>query len=182
MAEIRLLGSAIHAGDSCQNSLTTDFKPTKNSKWNVIKSFESCCPVDTSGNLGGGPRSEHNLQPSFKIPEGISPRKYTFSWTWFNKLGNREMYMHSAPITVARPLLDQSSKNSEDISFYPPMFVANINGCMTKEGVEIRFPEPGDIVEVKGQGEGIPEGGGPVCIGNPRFGSSFDSEMATALQ
>lgn len=68
---------------------------------------------------------------------------------------HREMYMNCAPITVAKSLLEQSSKNSENISFYPPVFVANIDGCMTKEGVDIRFPESGDTIEVRGQGEGI---------------------------
>ncbi|KAJ5240385.1 uncharacterized protein N7469_001976 [Penicillium citrinum] len=178
---IRLLGSAIHGGGSCQISLTTDLEPTKISKWSVIKSFEGGCPSDASWNLGGLATTDHDLQIPFKIPEGISPGRYTLAWTWFNKIGNREMYMNCAPITVAKPPLEQYSKNPMDVSFFPPMFVANINGCMTKEGVDIRFPEPGDIVDAKGQGGEMADGGGPACVGNPRFGFSADSAVATTL-
>jgi hypothetical protein len=35
-----------------------------------------------------------------------------------------------------------------------PMFVANVNGCTTKESVDIRFPQAGDNVEYKGQPRG----------------------------
>jgi hypothetical protein len=43
----------------------------------------------------------------------------------------------------------------------PPMFVANVNGCTTKESVDIRFPQAGDNVEYKGQ---------PGCWGRGRTG------------
>ncbi|KAJ5974895.1 hypothetical protein N7481_008602 [Penicillium waksmanii] len=182
---IRLLGSATHGGGSCQISLTTDLEPSKDSKWNVIKSFEGGCPSDVSWNLNGLSTTDHDLELPFSIPEGIRPGKYTLAWTWFNKIGNREMYMNCAPITVAKAPLDPPSRNMADAQVFPPMFVANINGCMTTEGVDISFPEPGNFVEPKRQAEKWPEESGPVCVGFPRFGGFVASEstrpvMATA--
>lgn len=175
---IRLLGSATHGGGSCQISLTTDLEPSKNSKWKVIKSLEGGCPSNVSRNLNGLWNSDHDLELDFTIPEGIQPGKYTLAWTWFNKLGNREMYMNCAPITVAKSPLDPPSINVMRPPVFPPMFVANINGCMTIEGVDISFPEPGDAVEPKRQTKNRPEESGPVCVGFPRFGGSTASESS----
>ncbi|KAJ5976455.1 hypothetical protein N7481_010162 [Penicillium waksmanii] len=175
---VRLIGSATHGGGSCQISLTTDLEPSKNSKWNVIKSFEGGCPSDVSRNLNGMWNTDHDLELPFTIPEGIQPGKYTLAWTWFNKLGNREMYMNCAPITVTNAPLDPPSRNVADAPAFPSMFVANINGCMTTEGVDISFPEPGNFVESKRQVEKRPEESGPVCVGFPRFGGSAASESA----
>lgn len=178
---IRLLGSATHGGGSCQISLTTDLEPSKTSKWSVIKSFEGGCPSDISWNLNGLSTTDHDLELPFTIPEGIQPGKYTLAWTWFNKIGNREMYMNCAPITVAKMPLDPLSRNMVDAPVFPPMFVANINGCMTTEGVDISFPEPGGFVEPKRQAGKRPEEGEPVCIGFPRFGGSAASESARPI-
>jgi hypothetical protein len=32
----------------------------------------------------------------------------------------------------------------------PPIFIANVNGCITRENVDIHFPWPGSIVEYNG--------------------------------
>lgn len=178
---IRLLGSATHGGGSCQISLTNDLEPSKNSKWYVIKSFEGGCPSNVSWNLDGWSTTDHDLELPFTIPEGIRPGKYTLAWTWFNKIGNREMYMNCAPITVVKSPLGQPSGKLLDVPVFPPMFVANINGCMTKEGVDISFPEPGSLVEPKRQAGKRPEESGPVCVGIPRFGGSAASESASSV-
>ncbi|CAG8890739.1 unnamed protein product [Penicillium salamii] len=167
---IKLLGSATHGGGSCQVSLTTDREPTKRSEWKVIKSYEGGCPANVPGHLPGDATSDHSLQLYFAIPEGIEPGKYTLAWTWFNRIGNREMYMNCAPITVAN---DSPSNSSDDTPkqspAFPPMFVANINGCITRENVDIRFPWPGSIVEYNGDRNNRPQESEPVCSGNPTF-------------
>ena len=84
-------GSATHGGGSCQLSVTSDRKPTKDSEWKVIKSFEGGCPANVDGNES----SNDNSKFEFAIPEGIEAGKYTIAWTWFNRIGNREMYMNS---------------------------------------------------------------------------------------
>jgi hypothetical protein len=170
---LSLVGSATHGGGSCQISLTTDLEPTKESKWMVIKSFEGGCPVNTEGNLSGGPTMVIPTSLSFGIPEGIEPGKYTLAWTWFNRIGNRKMYMNCAPITIAgkdvnrntpaRPQKDTKVAEKKATSF-PPMFVANIgSNCTTPEGFDIRFPQAGNFVERKGDSSNILPNNIPVC-------------------
>lgn len=158
-------GGATHGGGSCQVSLTEDLKPTKDSKWMVIHSIEGGCPDKTPGNLGEDAKGTGATKFQYSIPQGISAGKYVLAWTWFNKVGNREMYMDCAPITVTgggkkRDVDDATSYNAteeydldeilkRDTSF-PDMFVANIpqaKGCGTSEGRDAIFPNPGASVE-----------------------------------
>ena len=168
---IKLLGSRTHGGGSCQVSLTSDREPTKSSEWKVIKSYEGGCPAKVPGNLDGSAESDHSLQLHFAIPEGIAPGKYTLAWTWFNRVGNREMYMNCAPISVANDSMSKSSENMPKQSLaFPPMFIAKVNGCITRENVDIRFPWPGSVVEYNGDSKYRPKEGEPACTGNPTFG------------
>jgi hypothetical protein len=170
---LTFVGSATHGGGSCQISLTTDLKPTKSSEWKVIKSFEGGCPANVDGNMSGGPETPDPYTFDFKIPEGIEAGKYTLAWTWFNRIGNREMYMNCAPITVSGGSSKRSPAELEKrSSSFPPMFVANVNGCTTKESVDIRFPQPGDNVEYKGQPGNLAAEGSEACTGTPTFGGS----------
>jgi hypothetical protein len=178
-------GSATHGGGSCQISLTTDLTPSKDTEWQVIKSFEGGCPANVDGNLSGGSTMVDPYSFDFAIPEGIAAGKYTLAWTWFNRIGNREMYMNCAPVTVKSA---SSSKRSEEIevkavekrsSTFPPMFVANINGCTTSENVDIRFPQPGDVVQYLGEPSNLAEEGAAACTGTPTFGSAGDSATGT---
>ncbi|KAJ5651579.1 uncharacterized protein N7484_005302 [Penicillium longicatenatum] len=138
---IRFEGSATHGGGSCQLSLTKDREPTKDSEWKVIKSYEGGCPTKAE-KLAGGATTDNGLQLDFAIPEGVNSGKYTLAWTWFNRIGNRQMYMNCAPITVASDSPQQSYKSiQKQRPNFPPMFIANINGCITKENVDIRFPQ-----------------------------------------
>ena len=172
--KLSFIGSATHGGGSCQVSLTTDLQPSKESKWSVIKSFEGGCPANVEGNLGGGPNSPDPTTFNFTIPEGVNPGKYTLAWTWLNRIGNREFYMNCAPVTItgggsskreAEAEADLEKRSAD----FPPMFVANINGCTTKEDVDIRYPDPGKYVEYLGNPSNLaPEG--PQCSGTPTFG------------
>ncbi|KAJ6134749.1 CAZyme family AA11 [Penicillium sp. IBT 18751x] len=163
-------GSATHGGGSCQLSLTEDLMPSKESKWKVIKSYEGGCPANVGTNLAGSATADNGLQLEFAIPENIPPGKYTLAWTWFNRIGNREMYMNCAPITVTSGSSPQSCKSMQkQTPNFPPMFIANINGCITKEGVDIRFPQPGSIVEHNGQPNNLLQEVEPPCTGTPTF-------------
>ncbi|KAJ5451533.1 hypothetical protein N7491_000715 [Penicillium cf. griseofulvum] len=172
---LTFIGSATHGGGSCQISLTTDLQPSKSSSWKVIKSFEGGCPANVDGNMPGGPDSIDPYTYNFTIPDGITAGKYTLAWTWFNRIGNREMYMNCAPITVSGGSSKRSPEELERrAASFPPMFVANINGCMTQESVDIRFPQPGDYVEYSGQSINLAKDASQACTGTARFGGSGD--------
>lgn len=175
-------GSATHGGGSCQVSLTSDREPTKNSEWKVIQSYEGGCPADVAGNLAGGPTSDNSLQLLFTIPENIDPGKYTLAWTWFNRIGNREMYMNCAPVTVTSDSSFRSFKDEEKYSnIFPPMFIANINGCNTPEGVDVRFPQPGSVIEYNGQVNDLTGENDPACTGIPAFGGVGVTKTTVSL-
>lgn len=148
---LQLKGGATHGGGSCQISLTKDEIPTKDSKWEVIHSIEGGCPADDPGNRSG---NSEELLPIFKysIPDGLAAGRYSLAWTWFNKIGKREMYMNCAPVQIgggaAKREVAKISKKRQ--SGLPVMFTANIgNGCSTNEGSDVTFPDPGSNV-VKG--------------------------------
>ncbi|KEQ75657.1 hypothetical protein M436DRAFT_12732, partial [Aureobasidium namibiae CBS 147.97] len=131
--DLKFTGSATHGGGSCQLSVTYDYPPPADkSKWKVIHSYIGSCPVTAQGNIA-----------QFQIPEGMKNGNATLAWTWFNKIGNREMYMNCAPISI--------SGGSDDDTFYnnlPELFVANIPGqCKFDDGsFVVGFPDPGKFV------------------------------------
>lgn len=174
-------GSATHGGGSCQVSLTSDREPSQSSEWKVIKSFEGGCPANVESNIAGDSTAADPYTFDFAIPESITPGKYTLAWTWFNRFGNREMYMNCAPITVTSGSAKRSKGEAQnDSSNFPPMFVANINGCITQEGVDIRFPQPGENVEYKGQITNLAPKDEAACKGFPTFGSSAVTRLNPA--
>ncbi|EPS34477.1 chitin binding domain-containing protein [Penicillium oxalicum 114-2] len=168
--QLHLQGQATHGGGSCQISLTEDRAPSKSTSWKVIQSFEGGCPANVAGNIGGDANAPNPTLFNYTIPDDFAPGKYTLAWTWFNRIGNREMYMNCAPVTVTK----SSNKRSTPVvqkrtANYPPMFVANINGCKTLEGVDIRFPQPGpNPITLKNDTNLIAEGA-PACSGIPTF-------------
>ncbi|KAJ5099695.1 hypothetical protein N7532_006696 [Penicillium argentinense] len=173
--ELTFEGSAVHGGGSCQISLTTDRQPTKDSTWKVIKSFEGGCPANADANLPGNDDAVFH----FEMPEDIEAGKYTLAWTWFNRIGNREMYMNCAPVTVTSGSKKRAPEEDKVIekrtANYPPMFVANINGCTTKEGIDIRFPQPGGNVQYLGRTANLAPEGQDACTGTPSFGGAGNS-------
>jgi hypothetical protein len=94
---LEFIGIAVHAGGSCQVSITYDLQPTNLSVFKVIHSIEGGCPAqNTTGNLdseGGTATSPDPFTYSFMVPSSIPTGNATIAWTWFNKDGNREMYM-----------------------------------------------------------------------------------------
>ncbi|KAK5993471.1 hypothetical protein PT974_06902 [Cladobotryum mycophilum] len=136
-------GSAVHGGGSCQVSVTTDLHPDKNSVWRVIKSIEGGCPAKgQTGNMGSNANAQVPYTYDFTIPAELASGNYTIAWTWFNKIGNREMYMNCAPMTVTGSGGSDSFLNS-----LPNMFEANNgNDCITPDSKDVLFPNPGKYV------------------------------------
>lgn len=167
-------GGATHGGGSCQISITYDLEPTANSQFKVIHSIEGGCPQDGShstnfGNVAGAPGPSTY---TFTIPDYLPPGDATLAWTWFNRIGNREMYMNCAPITIGGGVAkrDARAMRRSQAAFdkLPEIFKANIgNGCVTKEGSDYAFPNPGDSVERLGSEAPVMlptcgQGSGPV--------------------
>ncbi|KAF6218709.1 hypothetical protein HO133_005251 [Letharia lupina] len=155
------IGSAVHGGGSCQISLTTDMPATKSSSWMVIHSIEGGCPAKgVSGNDAAGQSGGSNY--TYTIPQGITPGSYTLAWTWFNKIGNREMYMNCASIKVSGGSKKRAATLNETLGIpelyerttpsFPGMFKANIptTDCETVDSADVLFPDPGASVEKDG--------------------------------
>ncbi|KAJ9148386.1 Lytic polysaccharide monooxygenase [Pleurostoma richardsiae] len=141
---LEFVGQAVHGGGSCQVSITYDTAPTKDSVWKVIHSIEGGCPArGQTGNMGSDASAADPDTYNFTIPTDIPTGQVTLAWTWFNKIGNREMYMNCAPVT-----LTGTSGDKANFEALPDMFTANIgNGCGTVDSKDLLFPNPGDSVE-----------------------------------
>jgi hypothetical protein len=155
--ELSFTGQAVHGGGSCQISLTTDKNPTKDSVWKVIKSIEGGCPAKTAtGNLGDSPDVPNPDKYDFTIPKELAAGEYTLAWTWFNHVGNREMYMNCAAITV-----EGSGGSKDHLDSLPDMFVANVgNDCETLPNSDLEFPNSGEDVSKLKSGLLGPKGDG----------------------
>ncbi|RYN15873.1 hypothetical protein AA0117_g13248 [Alternaria alternata] len=140
---VRFLGSAVHGGGSCQFSVSRDLQPTKSSRWKVVYSVVGGCPARAEGNLPGGPTSRVPDTFEVVLPKELPSGEYTFAWTWFNRQGNREMYMNCAPITV-----HGGGSDPEFFASLPDMFVANLpsSACSTVENFDYEFADPGSAV------------------------------------
>jgi hypothetical protein len=142
--------TAVHGGGSCQLSLTYETDATKlkdPASWKVIQSFVGGCPTNAMGNLDTAvmcPESAPNCVNSFsfKIPAEAQNGAAVLAWTWFNNVGNREMYMNCAKVSI--------SGGSNKLDSLPTMMVANlagINTCATIEDFNMDFPYPGNYVQ-----------------------------------
>lgn len=135
-----------------QVSVTYDENPTAESTWKVITSIEGGCPArDTAGNLGDdtSATAPDPYTYNFTVPDDIPSGKAVLAWTWFNKVGNREMYMNCALVDLTGT---SGSKSSYDA--LPDMFTANIgNGCSTADNKDVSFPDAGLVVQSLGSGD-----------------------------
>lgn len=174
-------GSAVHGGGSCQFSITTDAEPTVKSQWKVIQSVVGGCPSNVTGNLATDPEGHGAATFPVTMPKNIPDGRYTFAWTWINKIGNREFYMNCAPVQVGSGSGSAyASSAAEALSSLPDMFVANLPAteCSTKEGEDFVYPEPGQAL-IEGNGASLGESlSGAGCakqtklgVGNGQIGS-----------
>ncbi|KFY68934.1 hypothetical protein V496_00685 [Pseudogymnoascus sp. VKM F-4515 (FW-2607)] len=118
-------GLTTHGGGSCQASLSIDEGRT----FKVIHSYIGNCPLASSY--------------SFRVPSDTPIGAALFAWTWFNKIGNREMYMNCARVTIGVG----SGTETTAFNSRPNVFVANVgnigNNCGTSENTDVDFPYPG---------------------------------------
>ena len=142
--------TAVHGGGSCQLAILTDTSNAADpSSWNVIYSIEGGCPSNTKGNLDA-PLSavactsadQGDCVHSWDIPmpKGVKSGNAILSWTWFNTIGNREMYQNCVNVDITGGTGDGE---------FPPLFVANlasVNDVKTTENSDVLFPEPGEFV------------------------------------
>jgi len=151
-----LAGSATHNGGSCQASLSYD----RGATWTAIHSYIGNCPLRPNW--------------SFVLPSDVPKGSALFAWSWWNQVGNREMYMNCAHVTIGGGrTLEAESEEAEveeqdeeivarDVSTFaarPPMFVANVgNGCSTLEGSDVLIPNPGPNVSYESSKTAAPVG------------------------
>lgn len=136
-----LTGSATHNGGSCQASLSYD----RGNTWKVVHSWIGNCPLKETWSL--------------TLPNDTPTGDAIFAWSWFNNLGNREMYMNCAHINIAKRTAAaaiseeavqaiEARSPSDPYQSRPAMFVANVgNGCGTLETYDVEFPSPGPDVD-----------------------------------
>lgn len=143
--------AAVHGGGSCQFAIAKKDACSNHKDWKVLKTVIGGCPGTSEGNLQAGFKQcsgpdtdevgclkSYNIQ----IPKEIEDGQYVLAWTWFNRLGNREMYMQCSPITVTG-----GGGDADYLDHLPSIFMANIAGvteCSTNEekGV-LGIPNPG---------------------------------------
>lgn len=165
-------GSTVHAGGSCQISLTYDEAPSASSSWKVITSYEGGCPA--RGQTGNLTPEDAELpvpdQYNFTVPADIPAGKATLAWTWFNKSGGvREFYMNCAAVELTGTGGDEAA-----FSALPDMAVANVpsvNSCTSGEGDDITYENAGDVVFRDGPGPFAPLTGSN-CVAGGSSGTS----------
>lgn len=143
-------GGAAHEGGSCQFSLSYDEGAT----FQVIQSIVGDCPQSGGSSF------------DFTIPaDAPSSDAAVLSWSWINKIGNREFYQNCAVVSISGGSDNTRRQNSVAFKDRPEMFIANIvDGCSTAEGTDVLFPDPGPDVVMNTEGT-PPEGsncGAPV--------------------
>jgi hypothetical protein len=194
-------GTAVHGGGSCQFSITTDPEPNENSQWKVIQSNVGNCPSAETGNLPdpsaqGKDPAKTPLPNTFPVtmPKNIPDGRYTFAWTWLNKVGNREFYMNCAPIQVGSSASKASTTSAaQALSALPDMFVVNLpeTQCSTTATQDFVYPNPGkNVVQGKAvslgstlTGSGCTKmnamGAGAGSIGSPSAGTPSTPDEGT---
>ncbi|RDA93005.1 hypothetical protein CP533_5493 [Ophiocordyceps camponoti-saundersi (nom. inval.)] len=143
---VTITGNTPHSGGSCQVSLSTDH----GNSWRVLRSYIGRCPVMGSSSY------------AFMLPSDAPTGQVLVGWSWFNNVGNREMYMNCAVINIKPGQGSSSSYGGaagEPYAKRPAMFAANIgNGCGTEEGFDVEFPQMGPDPEFNSRGTHPPVG------------------------
>ncbi|KAI9754684.1 MAG: hypothetical protein M4579_004589 [Chaenotheca gracillima] len=160
---ISLTGSATHGGGSCQLSLSYDNGKT----FKVIESIIGGCPLTETYD--------------FTLPDYTPGGSALFAWTWFNLVGNREMYMDCARVQI-----DNSGSSSQSkFKSLPNMYVANVGDkgdCTTVESQQLVFNDPGtEVIYGGGVTKSSPKAPG-VCTGGNDGSSDSDSGSSDSAE
>ncbi|KAI9834441.1 MAG: hypothetical protein M1826_002595 [Phylliscum demangeonii] len=131
--QVVIVGGAEHGGGSCQLALSYD----NGQSFAVIKSMIGACPLTSPY--------------AFTIPDDAPPGQALLAWTWFNLVGNREMYMNCARVDVessggSANAVPSASSSSTTFADLPALYLANIgskSACATVENQAVVFPRPG---------------------------------------
>lgn len=119
-----------HDGGSCQLSLSFD----GGKSFKVIKSYIGNCVRVTSSGV------DPNQTYEYTVPSDAKSGDAMLTWSWFNRVGNREMYMNCATITI-------NGGGQSTLDSYPDIFKCHIgNGCTIPEGTDVVFQNPGNDV------------------------------------
>jgi hypothetical protein len=113
-----------------------------------------------------------------------------FAWSWFNLIGNREMYMDCARVEIQAPSTSRVKrsatwKRQNSMDQLPDMFACNVNnGCTTIQNENVNFPYPGSSV-IYGQDLIVPTNGtgftGSGFAGDNAPNGTFNGTMAAGL-
>ncbi|KAH8433439.1 putative extracellular protein [Aspergillus melleus] len=175
---LELEGSATHGGGSCQIALSYD----NGESFKVIHSMLGGCPITKSY--------------QFTIPSDAQTGEALLAWSWFNKIGNREMYMNCAQVTIgggSNREMTSGLVRRDAFSSLPELFRANTGGpaqCKTIEGEEVNFPLPGPSVEGSLTGKGyecsgsapfLGDGHGTNTASSPSSNSSSSAIASSAM-
>ncbi|KAE8151760.1 hypothetical protein BDV25DRAFT_171213 [Aspergillus avenaceus] len=168
--DLELQGSATHDGGSCQIALSYD----KGKTFRAIHSMLGGCPL--------------TKKYKFEIPSEAPNGEALLAWTWFNKIGNREMYMNCAQVTIGGSENRTQNKTlvrRGGFDDLPEIFQANNNGpggCTTVEGEEVNFPKPGPSKEGDLSGKGYKCTGSAPFLGDsksPKLNSTLNANSTT---
>lgn len=181
--------------------------PTADSVFRVIKSIEGGCPSKHEGNVGTDPEGFGADGFEWEVPGGVGVGEFVLAWSWFNKVGGREMYMNCAPLRVVaagsgagggaggrkRSSLHERrvermgeglEQREGGLESLPVMFRANSgNGCETAEsGTVLGFPEGnlGAVVQRIGDEVLVPPVGSCGVEGGQNGSSSADAVSSAA--
>jgi hypothetical protein len=164
--QMAISGTVTHGGGSCQLSLSYD----NGGSFKVIKSMIGGCPL--------------TQQYDFTIPSFAPSGNALFAWTWFNEIGNREMYMTCAQVQIVGSSATRRARAKRQSAFtsmssLPNIWRANIAGldqCTTVEGNDPVFPNLGpDVVYGGSSSASSPKNTQQGCDSSSPSGQTFQA-------
>ncbi|XTI90768.1 lytic polysaccharide monooxygenase [Cenococcum geophilum] len=135
-AHIKLNKPVLYGKDTLNNN------PLNNTGDDFPCNIIGGCPSNITGNLIANINGNGAAVFQYTLPKGMLNNQYTLGWTWFNKVGNREIYINCTLITVT-----SGGNDNLVIEKLLNIFVANIpfKTYNIPENFNYQFPNPADI-------------------------------------